>query len=261
MKKLIFSILIICLLTGIPLMVMDTLSDEKSTFIVPSGYKTIEIDLGEKARNNDVVFSTVLNEAEVFDIYLQSDSDESKDIMLTSDHKIIGQKGYSSNYQIGKVINHEAMGSKYILNAGQITITLTSAQAKGKLLIAYRENAISPSGFERLSKIDNGELNNPPEGYQEVYSIDLSGLNCKDKNIYTLTLDKTQNIGLSIYTDSKHGNVSVDFVGMQTNYYGLVYSQNNSICDQLEQVLGKGEYEIRLNSENADGQLYVFIKQ
>lgn len=30
----------------------------------------------------------------------------------------------------------------------------TSAQAKGKLLIAYRQKTINPSGFERLSEMD-----------------------------------------------------------------------------------------------------------
>lgn len=260
MKKFVFGILIICLLIGIPLIIMDKLASEKGIFKVPVGYEKIEIDLNKKSRDNEYVFSKSFDSPKFVDFFIQSDSEIENSLIISSDHKIIGKDSQEINYKVGKLIKNESMSSHLLLDKGKCTVSLTSKKSKGKIMIGYREKSIDASEYERLKKIDGGELDNPPEGYKKIYSVDLSGLSYKSNTIYTLALDRTQEIGLCIYTNSKKGNVSVDFGGEKTNYYGLIYSDYNSICDQMETTLGRGKYEIKLNSEGADGQLYVFIK-
>jgi len=251
---------------GLPLMILDQITGTGSIWIndkftIPAGYTKIEIDLDEKSRNTEMIFESTLDIPKGIDLYIQSNSEEEKIIKISSEHNIIGKSDKECILTVNKVTNNMANNFNQIFGPGKISITLTNQKAKGKLIIGYRERSIDISDYERLSKIDNGDLNNPPKGYDMACNIDLDGLNCKDEVIYTLTVDKSQKIGLSFYTNSKEGTVSVDFCADGNNYYGLVYSGLNNICDQLELTLDKGEYEVRLNSENADGQLYVFIKK
>jgi hypothetical protein len=116
------------------------------------------------------------------------------------------------------------------------------------------------SEYERLMKVDQGDLDNPPEGYEKVYIADLSELNCKEDIVYTLTLDRTQKVGFSLYTNSTKGNVSVDFAGENSNFYGLINSFYK-IEDRMENTYSKGTYEFKLTSNNADGQVYIYIKK
>lgn len=260
MKKTVFGILIICLLIGIPLIILDAFPNAKGQFTIPSDYSKIVIDLNEKTRDNEVVFSSILETPRGIDLYIQSDSSEEKIIEIASEHKIIGKPDNKYHFSVNQVTNNMANTLNQIYNAGQFTISLTNRQAEGKLVIGYRERTISSSEIERLLKIDSGDLDNPPAGYEKVYSTDLSGMDCKDEVLYTFTLDKTQTFGLSVYSHVEEGSLSVDFIGENTSYYGLVYSKN-SLCDQMEIPLEKGEYQVRLNCENVDGKLIVFAKK
>ncbi len=264
MKKVVFGLLVICLMAGIPLMIMDSNMGSNGVngkFTIPAGYTKIEIDLDEKSRNSEVIFTSTLDIPKGFDLYVQSDSEEEKIIEVTSEHKFIGKADNKHILNVNKVTDNMANTFNQIFGPGEISISLTNQKAKGKIVIGYRERAIDISEYERLSKIDSGDLNNPPKGYDKAYRIDLSGLKYKDETIYSITLDKAQNVGFSFYTDSREGNVSVDLIGENSSFYGLISSGHNNICDQLELMFEKGEYKVRLNCENADGQLYVFIKK
>lgn len=260
MKNIIFGILIICLLIGIPLIIMDQLSTEKGIFNIPSGYEKIEIDLNE-ARTNEIVFSKAIENPELVEFCIQSDSEVENTLKIASDSRILGKGTSEISLSIGEVIKNSAISSSLLLKGGKYTITLSNKKLKGKIMIGYREKVMKASEFERLEKIDQGDLDNPPEGYKKVYCTELPGLSYNDNTIYTLTLDRTKKVGLCIYMNSKQGNVSVDFEGENSNYMGLVYTKYNSICDQMEQTLGRGTYDVKLNCKNADGQLYVFIKE
>lgn len=54
--------------------------------------------------------------------------------------------------------------------------------------------------------------------------------------------------------------MSVDFVGSTFRFRGLV-STEHRMCDQLELTLPRGEYQVKLSCQEADGQLYVFLKE
>ncbi|HHY82414.1 MAG TPA: hypothetical protein GX505_07010 [Clostridiales bacterium] len=135
---------------------------------------------------------------------------------------------------------------------GKYSVYLTSEKTNGTLVIGHQETDKEPNEFERLYKIHNGELDNPPDGYVEIFSENLAGKSYKDEVVYTLSLDTTKNIGLSVYTSSKQGTCSVDFIGKSSNFIGFINSQGNRICDQLESALNPGEYQIKLTCEDAD---------
>jgi hypothetical protein len=258
MKKIILGILIICLIVGLPLIVMDALAG-KNDFRIPSGYKKIVIDLNEKTRNNEIIFTSTNSNPILVDFYIQSDSEIINQLTIVSENNIVGTNSNEKSFNFGNIVQEAAVSSS-ILMTGKYTILLKNEKTKGKMIIGYKERKIENSEIDRLIKIDEGDIDNPPQDYQKIYSTDLLGEDCKDKTIYTLKLDKAQKIGLSIYTNSKKGNVSVDFIGNNINYYGLIYSSNSTICDQFELSLGEGEYEIKVTNENSDGQLYVFLK-
>ena len=54
--------------------------------------------------------------------------------------------------------------------------------------------------------------------------------------------------------------MSVDFVGSTSSFLGLVNTEHR-ICDQLVLSLSPREYQVRLTCQDADGQLYVFLKE
>jgi hypothetical protein len=261
MKKFIFGILAACLLIGLPFIVMDALAQENSNFKIPSGYEKVTIHLNEKVRNMETVYTKELKEPTEVNIVMQSDSDIQNKVVIASDQKILGSNGKEQTFQIKDVVGYSYLTSKIIFKPGIYTIKVTSAKTEGDIVIGFKENTISSSEFERLLKIESGELNHAPEGYEEVYHTDLSGLNVKDQTVYSLTLDRTRKIGICIYTNATKGNCSVDFIGETSQYYGLINPGIQSICDRLENTLSKGTYEIKLSSNNADGQVYIFLKK
>jgi len=260
MKKLVPGILLICLIIGIPLMILDALSTN-SQFTIPKGYKKIEVNLNKQSRDNEMVYSGSLKVPKKVEFYIQSDSPEEKYLTISSEKKFIGMSGNETSFEVGEFTKNSYSSPTFLFGTGKYNIFISNEKAKGKLIIGYKEIPIKESDFERLSKIDNGNLNNPPVGYKKIYSTDLSEKYMSNETIYKINLDRTKLVGLSIYTNSKSGNVKVDFIGKNSNYTGLIYSGNNSICDQFEQTFSKGEYDIKLTSENADGQLYVFMKK
>lgn len=261
MKKTVFTILIICLVAGIPLMVLDMNPATGGGLKTLPGHSKIVIGTNDKSRENEEVFSTVLKAPTFVDLYIQSDSKETVTLAISSDQRIIGKRDNKYVLYINKVPGNSGYSLNQLFGPGNLTIRMTNEKSPGKLDIRYSERPADASEYERLSKIDNGDLDNPPEGYYEVCRIDLSGLNCNEEPVYSFTLDSAQTIGISIYTDTEQGEMSVDIIGPGTNFFAVVNSVSNRICDQLQLELDKGTYEVRLNSENADGQLYVFIKK
>jgi hypothetical protein len=261
MRKLLTAILIICLLIGIPLMIIDRIDTGNGTFKIPSGYKKIKIDLQEKVRKNELIYEKELKVPTRVNIMVQCDSDSKSFLHVSSEKKILGNSKKEEDYQINKLTGNSSMSMTYILQPGKYSITITNPKVEGTVMLGYNEKAVETSEYERLSKIDSGDLNNPPEGYEKVYSADLSGLNCKQEGVYTLTLDRTQKIGISVYTNTTKGNVSVDFIGDSSNFTGLVYPGISNICDQLITTQTKGTYVFKLNCEDADGQVVIYMKK
>lgn len=261
MKKTVYAILIFSLIIGIPLMVMDVFAKKQGDFKIPSRFEKVVINLGDKARTKELLFTNELKAPSTVEFMIQSDTANEKNVMVVSESDILGYNARELNVRVGNLTGTSSIASTFTMDKGKYSVYLTSEKADGEIAIGYQETAKEPSEFERLSKIHKGNLNNPPEGYQETFSADLTGRVSNNENIYTLSLDKATNIGLSVYISPTAGNVSVDFVGESANYFGIVNSAHNRICDQLETILPAGEYQFRLTSEDADGQLYIFLKQ
>lgn len=261
MKKIMIGILGICLLVGVPFIIMDLLAGSSGVFHTSPGYKRIELDLGEKARDDEVVYTKELKHAAEISFMIQSDADAESSVSIESDEKFLGSDTNKESCPVGNMTGTSYLSPKMLLQPGKYTIKVTNIQTGGKLMIGYKERKLETAEYERLLKIDKGELNNPPEGYELVYSADLSGLAYNQEVIYDLTLNHSQKVGISVYTNASSGKVSVDFAGESNSFIGLVTPKVHYICDRLENTFGKGNYKIRLSSEDADGQIYIFIKK
>ena len=260
MKKTVYSILIITLFIGLGLIITEQLTKDRNVFKVPSGYHKEIIDLSDHTRSDELLFSRELESPSTVEIFIQSDNDSDKIIKIISDSAILGRKSNEDVLPVKKYTDNQYVSSTYLFNKGEYSVYLTSECADGKLVIGYRETPKELTEYERLSKIDKGELNNPPEGYSLVYSADLSGVSYNDELVHTLSLNESKKIGISIYTSSMQGNLSVNLIGESFGYYGLV-SPEQRICDQLDMVLSPGEYQFKVDCEDTDGQVYIFIKQ
>lgn len=261
MKKTVYSILIFSLIIGLCLILTEQITKENDGIRIPSRFKKANVDLIDHLRVNELLFTNELGEPSSVEFFIQSDSENEKQIRVISESEILGRNSNEIQFTLGKLTGSSGIAGTYILQPGKYSVYLTSEKTEGRVGIGYQETAKEPSEFERLYKIHKGDLNNPPKGYTEIFSTNLSGLNCKDKVIYTISLETGKNIGLSVYTSAKQGTVSVDFIGNSQSYIGLGNPRSNSICDQLETTLSPGKYEFKLNCENADGQLYIFLKQ
>lgn len=261
MKKSVYFILIICLIIGVPMIVLDVMALPKDVFYVPSRFEKVVIDLSDKARTDELLFTNELEMPSTVEFFMQSDVEGEKIVKVVSESEILGFNSREVSWRVGRLTGNASTSATFTMGAGKYSVYLTSEKAGGKLAIGYQETAKEKSEFERLYEIHKGNLNNPPQGYVEIFSTDLTGQIFQNEVIYTLSVDKTKNVGLSVYTSSKQGNVSVDIIGASSSYFGLVHPEHNRICDQLETTLPAGEYQFKLTCENAEGELYIFLKQ
>lgn len=267
MKRVVYFILIFSLVIGAGLVIMDKYGSEvfgdgaAGGFNVPARFEKVTVDLEEQYGTDVMIYSKELDAPSTVELFIQSNDNAQKNVRIVSESEILGFNGKEIDFMVGMVTGNSCVARTLTLDKGGYSVYLTSGRSGGKLVIGHQESEIEASEFERLYKIHNGEINNPPEGYTEIYSTDLAGKKCKDEVIYTLSLDAAKDIGLSVYTSSRQGTVSVDFIGKSSNYYGMVHPEYNRICDQMEVSLSPGEYRLQLTCENADGQLYVFMKQ
>lgn len=261
MKKFLFGILGICLLIGIPLIIMDLQARNHSEFSIPFGYKRVDIKLYKRDRKNEIVYQKNLKFATVVSFHIQSNSTNENYVTIKSEHNIIGNISNEDTCSIQKMPQGGYDGSTYILQPGKYTIAVNSKKSKGMIMIGFKEKKLADSIYKRLKKIDGGDLNNPPQGYEKVYSAKLSKLNCKDKTVFKVTFDHAKKVGLCVYTSASKGNLSVDyFIGKDSSYYGLITPGKNKICDRLESY-SKGTYEVKLTTKDTDGEIYVFMKK
>lgn len=261
MKKIVIGVMAIIVLIGVPFLIMSMLSKKDGAFNIPNSYKVISVDLMEKARDNEVVFTKELDTAAEISFRIQSNSQTESIVRISSDETLIGMNTKENVNPVCDITGNSYIGSRIMLQPGTYKITVTNAKAEGEIRIGYKEKEIEASEYERLMKLDGGELDNPPEGYELVYHTELSDLNCKEESVYTLKLEKSQKLGLCVYTNSSKGYVSVDFTGKSSSYYGIINSEAQRIYESGESYYGKGNYEIKLTSEDADGQVYVYIKK
>lgn len=259
MKKTVYAILISTLFIGLGLIVMEQITMERE-FEIPSRLTELIIDLSDHERVDELLFTRELEFPSTVEIMLQSDSTNEKTVRIVSDSRILGRDSNEILFSLRDYTGDESIASTITMQKGKYSVYLTSEKVDGRLAIGYQDAPKDLSEYKRLEKIDQGDLNNPPEGYIEIYSVDLEELNYIDETVYTLSIPEVKDIGISVYTSSNQGNFSVDLVGESLYFYGLVY-KDNKICDQLETVFHPGEYQFKLNCENANGQLYIYLKQ
>jgi hypothetical protein len=259
-KKTVFAILILCLAVGLPLMALDLQQRGLNKFRVPQRFAKITVDLNTHDRTDELLLERQLSEPAKVEIMMQSDSAALKQVRFVAESEILGLGQPELEFMVGQVTGTASMASTTVLPAGRYAIYLTSHKHAGQLVIGYQEHPIDPAEFVRLSRIHQGDLNNPPSGYTEVFSADLTGLEVQNQVIYSLSVKNSETIGISVYTSAKQGMVSVDMAGGTSNWTSLV-STEHRICDQMEVSPPAGEYQIKLTCADADGQLYVFVKR
>lgn len=276
MKRLVFVIICICLLIGLPLILLQVFSNEyktdcqfglvnyvnKGDLMIPTDYtKRIIIDLKGKERSNELVYTIHLASAKIIDFFIQTDSSGYKKIDINNTNNLIGTD--DNTYRCFEGTNKVYKGSNttktLYTKGGDVQIIVSNTQNTGKLYIYFRERKISSSDVERLCSIDGGNLENAPDGYQKVCTVKLDEGRNNDKIIYTFELKHDQEVGFCAYTDSKAGNVKLSLVGEHT-FSDLNISGDSLICDQFIRRLPKGVYEIHLTNEKTDGITDLFVK-
>lgn len=260
MKRTVFVILILSLAMGIPLMVFDFLYRGESEFRVPEDMEQLVVDLDSADRTEELLLERDLIMPSMVELFMQSDTEGLKRLKLVSEGELLGRREPRVDFFIQRYTGPQAAFVSLMLAPGKYAIYLNSQREAGQLTIGYRETPMEPAEFERLFKIHRGDLSNPPVGYREVYSADLADLDMQEEVIYSISQSSGQDLGLAIYTSATQGTVSVDFVGSTSSFLGLVNTEHR-ICDQLVLSLSPGEYQVRLTCQDADGQLYVFLKE
>ena len=197
MKKTVYAILIFSLIIGLPLMILDVLAKNNDEFSIPSRFEKVVVDLGDKARTKELLFTNELEVPSSVEFKIQSNTASEKNMTIISEMDILGLGTREINFKVGNLIGASSISSTFIMDKGKYSVYLTSEKTDGKIAIGYQEAAKEAPEFERLSKIHKGDLDNPPKGYQEIFSTDLTGRSSNDEVIYTLSLDKTMDIGLS----------------------------------------------------------------
>ncbi|MDD2628770.1 MAG: hypothetical protein PHV61_01155 [Limnochordia bacterium] len=261
MKKTVYTILILSIVIGVSLMVFDIMDRSSDGFRIPARFKKVVVDLSDRARSNELLFENHLEVPSSIELFMQSNAAGEKTVEVISESEILGLNRRKIDFNVGQYTGNSATSATFVMDAGKYSVYLTSPQTDGQIAIGYQESPKESSEFERLYRIHEGDLDNPPAGYEEIFSADLLGRSWQTKVIYTLSLATTKDIGLSVYTSAQQGTVSVDLIGNTSSLIGLVNPARNRICDQLETRLTPGEYQFKVTCENADGQLYVFLKQ
>jgi len=259
-KKVVFTILIVSLAIGLPFMVLDFLYKGAKEFRVPEELEKLVVDLGTGERDGELLLERYLPVPSTVELFFQSNTEGPKHLRLKSEGEMLGRTTPEVGFVVGRYTGTQSASASLVLAPGRYALYLTSGKEEGQLIVGYREIPIDQAEFARLSKIHGGDLNNPPSGYKDVYSAHLAGLDAHDEAIYTISTEKALDLGLSIYTSAQQGTVSVDFVGSTFRFLGLV-STEHRMCDQLELTLPRGEYQVKLSCQEADGQLYVFLKE
>lgn len=259
MRKRVFIALVLSLLVGVPLMVLDLLHKNDSTFFIPEGFQTIAVDLSTTERIEELILERELLTPSNVEIRVQSDSLGLKHLKVLSNSGILGHAEDHVDFLVERYTGPEWSSVNLLLPPGKYAVYLTSPQEKGQLVLNYREVPTDQAQFERLFKIHGGDLNHPPAQYKEVFSTELTGRQLDNEVVYEFSFSSRQSFGLSAYTSATKGMVSVDLIGEGVSWIGLV-SPENRICDQLEITLNPGTYEIRVSCSEADGALNVFVK-
>lgn len=241
-------------------MVLDVLDKGNDGFNIPTRFNRAVVDLSEKSRTEELVFESKLEVPSSVEFFIQSNAPSVKFVKVISESEILGLNSRQVIFNVGEFTGSSSTSGTFILDAGKYSVYLSSEKTDGKIAIGYRETDKEVSEFERLLKVHKGDLNNPPDRYEKVYSTDLTGLSYKEEVIYKLTIDQAKEVGFSIYTSAEQGNISVDIIGESSNYFSTVHS-NKRICDQLEATLPAGDYLVKLTCKNADGQLFIFLKR
>lgn len=260
MKRKVYIILTMSLLSGLGLMVLDFLSSSRTEFRVPPGFNPTVVELSEGPRQDESVFQGELAVPSVVQFFLQSDAEGNKEIWIRSASEVLGSPTREIYMVVGEFTGSSSVSVPLFMDAGRYSVHITHEQVEGQVLIATKETALEPQEFSRLLRIHQGDLDNPPPGYAEVFSISLQGLTCQDETMHTLSLTRAQEVGLAVYTSARQGMVRLDLVGQSSSYYGLV-TEESSINNQLQTTLSPGKYVFKLTCADADGEVHVYLKQ
>lgn len=111
----------------------------------------------------------------------------------------------------------------------------------------------------RITKVEKGDIYNPPKNYRELYRTNLSGLEVNNLSIAKFSISNSGEYSFSAYsTRCSRGRFSLRLVG--GGYQGIdLLNQDRYISDQVSIFLPRGVYEIFLSSYNADCRVVLYM--
>ena len=195
----VYAILITSLIIGFCLIIMDELAKNKDEFNIPSRFDKVIVDLSEQARTNELLFTRELDVPSSVEFFIQSDDISEKSVKVISESEILGLNSREINFTVRRFTGNSSTSGTFTMQPGRYSVYLTSEKADGKIAIGYRETEKEQSEFERLYKIHKGDLNNPPNGYVEIFSTNLAGQSCEDGLFIHFLLTQLRVLAYQLY--------------------------------------------------------------
>ena len=159
MKKTVYTILIFSLAIGFFLIAMDELTKERDKFNIPSRFEKVVVDLNERTRTNELLFTRELELPSSVEFFIQSDNPSEKNVKVISESEILGLNSREINFTVLEYTGNSSTSGTFIMQPGKYYVYITSEKADGKIVIGYQETEKEQSEFERLYKIHKGDLN------------------------------------------------------------------------------------------------------
>ncbi len=206
---------------------------------------------------SDVIYSLDLKSPMLEHFYILSQFEGDKWIKLKGDKKIIGVNGTAIDLIKG---DYAVAQSSFLLKSGRYIISAENPFIKGELTLYVSNEKPDLKTYRRLLMIDEGDLNNPPEGYENIYSSNSGIPEKTNVIIYSFNVGSTIKEAFSIYGKISEGKLSVRLKGGNIRDFEFI-NENHPMSDQCSLFLEKGSYSIWIFTDGFKGRLAVFRKK
>ncbi len=227
--------------------------DEVLTPEPPAGFKKFTVV--KKESTNDLAFDFVVDKPAVYQFFIAPNFKGDKIVKLTSEKRFIGLYTNELTLLEGEYGNSQVA---LLLLAGKYKFYVNIG-IKGASIYFYTNTVIMDDMYiRRLTKIDSGEIYNPPSSYREIFRTNLLNLKINNLPVSKFRIERSGEYGFSAYSTRTKGKFSLRLVG--GGYKGVdLLNETRLISDQLTLFLPQADYEVFLSSFGAEADVVLYI--
>jgi len=223
----------------------------------PAGFvKVFQSPLTGTFQSNSNIYSFSVDKPSIVHFYLLSQYDGEKWLVLRSKKKLIGINSNELNLLKG---DYWSASASLLLDSGSYQVLALNPELRGEIVLYISNQPADKDMIKRMVKIDRGDLNNPPPGYERVFYTNLGKLDVSS-DFNAISLKVTNNIifSFSVYSNIRRGKLSVRFKGSNLREIEII-NEEHPVSDCSTINVNKGIYSFRVIAESADGELVIFI--